>query len=206
MPAITLTRRYRFASSHRLHSPLLSDAENRAVYGKCNNPHGHGHDYILDVSVAGEPDPVTGRLLPLAHLDELVRRVILAPMDRRDLNSEIDEFTGLVPTTENLAIVIAGRLESAWARTLPGAPARLDKIRIHETKNNIFQIRVPDPAPSLSLSAEAANEESGSRPAFSKQQSANEESQDGLSATTKVDENADSNPLQPRTQRAGSCA
>ena len=111
MPAIRLTRRYRFSSSHRLHSPLLSDAENRAVYGKCNNPHGHGHDYVLDVSVSGQPDPVTGRLMPLSHLDELVRRVILVPMDRRDLNSEIDEFAGLAPTTENLAIVVARRLE-----------------------------------------------------------------------------------------------
>jgi 6-pyruvoyltetrahydropterin/6-carboxytetrahydropterin synthase len=206
MPKISLTRRYRFASSHRLHSPLLSDAENRTVYGKCNNPHGHGHDYILDVSVTGPPDPVTGRLLPLAHLDELVHRVILAPMDRRDLNSEIDEFAGLVPTTENLAIVIARRLESAWARTLTGSPARLDKIRIHETKNNIFQIRVTDPAPNLSPRVEAANEESGSNLSFSNKQPANEESPAGPGGATKVDKNAAPNPLQPRTQRAGSCA
>jgi len=171
MPKISLTRRYRFASSHRLHSPVLSDVENRAVYGKCNNPHGHGHDYVLDVSVAGEPDRITGRLLPLAHLDELVHRVILAPMDRRDLNSEIDEFAGLVPTTENLAIVIARRLESAWARALPRSPARLDKIRIHETKNNIFQVAVADPASNMSRSAEAANEESGSDLSFSNRQS-----------------------------------
>lgn len=179
MPTISLTRRYRFSSSHRLHSPLLSDAENRIVYGKCNNPHGHGHDYMLEVSVAGEPDPVTGRLLPLALLDELVRRVILAPMDRRDLNSEIDEFASLVPTTENLAIVVARRLESAWLHALPGAAARLEKIRIHETKNNIFEIRVSDPALAARIrpsNAQSANEEGGSTPAFSKKQAANEES------------------------------
>ena len=125
MAEIRLTRRYRFSSSHRLHSPLLSDEENRRVYGKCNNPYGHGHDYLLDVTAAGEPDSFTGRLLPLALLDDLVRRVILIPMDRRDLNSEIDEFASLTPTTENLAIVVARRLADAWKRTLAFFDAHL---------------------------------------------------------------------------------
>lgn len=146
MPAIKLTRRYRFSSSHRLHSPVLSEDENRRVYGKCNNPYGHGHDYLLEVTVEGEPDPVTGRMFPLALLDGLVRRVIIEPMDRRDLNSEIDEFASLVPTTENLAAVVARRIADAWPHVLPGAAARLDKIRIHETKNNIFQISAADPS------------------------------------------------------------
>ncbi len=174
MGDIRLTRRYRFSSSHRLHSPMLSDSENRQVYGKCNNPYGHGHDYLLEVVIAGEPDPVTGRLLPLALLDELVNRVILSPMDRRDLNSEIDEFAGLVPTTENLAIVVARRLESAWAHALSGAAARLDKIRIHETKNNIFQISVSDSALPASMQpsgALAANDECGFQSALPKNQS-----------------------------------
>ncbi|MBE0656336.1 MAG: 6-carboxytetrahydropterin synthase [Bryobacteraceae bacterium] len=146
MPAIKLTRRYRFSSSHRLHSPALSEDENRRVYGKCNNPYGHGHDYLLEVTVEGEPDPVTGRMFPLALLDALVGRVVLEPMDRRDLNAEIDEFASLVPTTENLAAAVARRIADAWPHFLPGAAARLDKIRIHETKNNIFQIRATDPA------------------------------------------------------------
>ncbi len=139
---------------------MLPDAENRMVYGKCNNPYGHGHDYMLEVTASGKPDPVTGRLLPLTLLDELVRRVILTPMDRRDLNSEIDEFAGLVPTTENLAIVVARRLESAWLHALPGAAARLDKIRIHETKNNIFQISVLNPALGASSESEALSRQS----------------------------------------------
>ena len=95
MPVLRLTRRYRFSSSHRLHSPVLSEDDNRRVYGKCNNPYGHGHDYLLEVTVAGEPDPVTGRMFPLALLDALVGRAVLDPMDRRDLNSEIDEFASL---------------------------------------------------------------------------------------------------------------
>ena len=146
MPEIRLTRRYRFSSSHRLHSPVLSEDDNRRVYGKCNNPYGHGHDYVLEVTVAGEPDARTGRVLPLALLDGLVRRVIVEPMDRRDLNSEIDEFAALVPTTENLAVVVARRLHEAWPHALAGVEARLDKIRIHETKNNIFEISAADPA------------------------------------------------------------
>lgn len=146
MAAIRLTRRYRFSASHRLHSPLLSGDENRAVYGKCNNPYGHGHDYLLEVTVAGEPDARTGRLFPLALLDALVRRVVIDPMDRRDLNSEIDEFAGLVPTTENLAIVVGRRLIGAWPHDMAGIDAKLDKIRIHETKNNIVEISAGDAA------------------------------------------------------------
>lgn len=146
MPEVRLTRRYRFSASHRLNSPLLSGEENRAVYGKCNNPYGHGHDYLLEVTVAGEPDARTGRLFPLAMLDALVRRLVTGPMDRRDLNSEIDEFEALVPTTENLAIVIGRRLSEAWPHAMAGVEARLDKIRIHETKNNIFQISAGDAA------------------------------------------------------------
>jgi 6-pyruvoyltetrahydropterin/6-carboxytetrahydropterin synthase len=146
MPTLKLTRRYRFSSSHRLHSPVLSEDDNRRVYGKCNNPYGHGHDYLLEVTVEGEPDPVTGRMFPLALLDALVGRVVLDPMDRRDLNSEIDEFAALVPTTENLAVVVARRISEAWPHALPGVAAKFDKIRIHETKNNIFQISAADPA------------------------------------------------------------
>jgi 6-pyruvoyltetrahydropterin/6-carboxytetrahydropterin synthase len=141
MAEIRLTRRYRFSASHRLASPLLSSEENLRVYGKCCNPYGHGHDYLLEVTAAGEPNPITGRLLPVAALDGLVHRVIVEPMDRRDLNTEIAEFQHLVPTTENLAIVAANRLSAAWNGALPGCDARLDGIRIHETRNNIFEVR-----------------------------------------------------------------
>jgi 6-pyruvoyltetrahydropterin/6-carboxytetrahydropterin synthase len=139
MVEVCVIRRYRFAASHRLHTPLVDDARNAELYGKCNNPYGHGHDYMLEVFVAGEVDARTGRLVALGELDALVERTILKEMDRRDLNSEVEEFAALVPTTENLARVIAARLERAW----PGEWAdvvRLDKVRIHETKRNVFEV------------------------------------------------------------------
>jgi 6-pyruvoyltetrahydropterin/6-carboxytetrahydropterin synthase len=139
MPKVRLTRRYRFSAAHRLHTPALSAAENLAVYGKCNNPYGHGHDYLLEVTLAGSVDPSRGRLVPLMDLDGFVQRVILDAFDRRNLNVEIPELATLVPTTENLALVIANRLREAWVTEFPGQPAALEKIRIHETRNNIFE-------------------------------------------------------------------
>lgn len=141
MSEVLLTRVYRFASSHRLHAPSLTDEENRRVYGKCNNPFGHGHDYVLEVSIAGAPDPATGRLLPLPQLDAIVHRAVVEPMDRRDLNTEVAEFGGaLVPTTENLALVVARRMAGAWQTGIASSRVRLDRIRIYETPNNIFEI------------------------------------------------------------------
>jgi len=141
MNEVRLTRVYRFSSSHRLHSPLLTKEDNCLVYGKCNNPFGHGHDYVLEVAIAGRPAPATGRLLPLAQLDAIVGRAVVEPMDRRDLNTEVAEFSGeLVPTTENLALVVASRLAVAWQAELASSPARLVGIRIHETPNNIFEV------------------------------------------------------------------
>lgn len=140
-----LIRRYRFSASHRLHAPALDERLNREIYGKCNNPHGHGHDYTLEVVVAGEPAAATGRLIPLGHLDALVESVILKAMDRRDLNSQVQEFAALVPTTENLAAVVAARLASAWPAAFAGSAARLEKVRIHETKRNIFEVNLGRP-------------------------------------------------------------
>lgn len=156
MAEVRVTRRYRFSSSHRLHSPVLSEGENREVYGKCNNPYGHGHDYTLDVSVTGALDPVRGRLVPLDRLDQLVRQVVLDPMDRRDLNTEVAEFTALVPTTENLAAVIAQRLASAWPIAFPGEAARFEKVRIWETRNNIFEMFAPRAASRPQMQTDAA--------------------------------------------------
>jgi 6-pyruvoyltetrahydropterin/6-carboxytetrahydropterin synthase len=135
-----LTRRYRFSASHRLHAPALDEQRNREIYGKCNNPYGHGHDYTLEVVVAGEPEGATGRLIALGALDGLVESVIIKTMDRRDLNSQVEEFGGLVPTTENLAAVVAARLAAAWPGAFASAAARLEKVRIHETKRNIFEV------------------------------------------------------------------
>jgi 6-pyruvoyltetrahydropterin/6-carboxytetrahydropterin synthase len=140
MAQVSVTRRYRFSASHRLHSAQLSGEENREVYGKCNNPHGHGHDYVLDVTLRGGVSEKSGRLVPLEALDDLVRRAVLKDMDRRNLNEEVDELAGVVPTTENLALVIAERLQRAWAERPAEWTSVLEKVKIHETKRNIFEV------------------------------------------------------------------
>ena len=135
-----VTRRYRFAASHRLHSEALSQEENQALYGKCNNPYGHGHNYEIDVSVRGPLDESTGRAVDLGVLDALVAREILAPFDHRNLNAEIDSFAQVVPTTENLAREIGRRLRRHWSTAFPDGCPKLAKIRIVETPRNIFEI------------------------------------------------------------------
>lgn len=143
---MTLTRRYRFSSSHRLHSPALSEDENRQVYGRCNNPFGHGHNYILEVSVAGPVDPETGRVAALGDLDQFVQRHVLAAYDGGNMNLDIECFRGQrVPTTENVAFDIRQRLEAQWPPHGPAwphtpAPPRLAGIRLYETRKNIFDI------------------------------------------------------------------
>ena len=129
-----LTRRYRFCASHRLDTPALSADENRKLYGKCNNPYGHGHDYVLDITVSGAPDE-TGQIVRRDALDTLVEERVLARFDHRNLNMDIAELKGVVPTTESLAIAI----ESALARDWP-LSAKLAGVRISETERNIFEL------------------------------------------------------------------
>jgi 6-pyruvoyltetrahydropterin/6-carboxytetrahydropterin synthase len=129
---ITLTRRYSFAASHRLHSSKLSDAENQKLYGKCNNPYGHGHNYFVEVTLGGPVDPATGMIANLAGLDSYVQQHVLADFDHRYLNEEIDAFKSTVPTTENLCIEIYNRLKN-----FPGA--HLERVRIEETSKNSFE-------------------------------------------------------------------
>ncbi len=137
---IRVTRRYRFSASHRLHAPPLSEAANRALYGKCNNPFGHGHNYLLEVSARGPIDPETGYAVNVGLLDELVHRVIISPFDHKNLNTEIPEFAAQVPTTENLGLEILRRLRREWPAVL-GAPwPVLEKTRIAETERNIFEV------------------------------------------------------------------
>src|SRR2546430_9626142 len=100
---IRVSRRYTFPASHRLHSPALTDLENRETYGKCNNPHGHGHNYVIELTVRGIVDATTGRAVDLGTLDQLAEEQILAPMRYKNLNEEIPAFRTAVPTTENLA-------------------------------------------------------------------------------------------------------
>jgi 6-pyruvoyltetrahydropterin/6-carboxytetrahydropterin synthase len=133
---ISLTRRYRFAASHRLHTPRLSESENQRVYGKCSNPYGHGHNYFVEVTVSGPVDTATGMIANLGQLDPFVETHILDAFDQKYLNEQVPEFApekSLVPTTENLCRVIFQRL-----RNFP--LAHLDRIRIEETSNNSFEI------------------------------------------------------------------
>src|SRR5262252_670399 len=101
---VHLTRRYRFCASHRLHSDALSEDQNASLYGKCNNPMGHGHNYELEVTVAGPVDPLTGMVMNPEALDRAVEKSVLARFDHMHLNLDIDNFAGRVTTTENLCI------------------------------------------------------------------------------------------------------
>jgi 6-pyruvoyltetrahydropterin/6-carboxytetrahydropterin synthase len=135
-----VTRRYEFAASHRLDSPRLTAEENRELYGKCNNPYGHGHNYVVDVSARGPLDRVSGQAVNTLVLDALVNRTVVSAFDHRNLNEEVLEFEQLVPTTENLAVEICRRLKHEWSTAFPGEWPRLEKIRIAETDRNIFEI------------------------------------------------------------------
>jgi 6-pyruvoyltetrahydropterin/6-carboxytetrahydropterin synthase len=135
-----LTRRYRFAASHRLHAPRLSDERNRTLYGKCNNPYGHGHNYEIEISARGPVDETTGQVVDRIQLDRLVKTEVLDVFDHRNLNAEIPEFAGLVPTSENLGLEIERRLRARWRDAFPGPWPRLEKIRIAETERNIFEV------------------------------------------------------------------
>ena len=137
---IRVTRRYRFSASHRLHSAVLSEERNDEIYGKCNNPFGHGHNYELDVSVRGPVNPVSGRAVDGSQLDRLVREQVLGPFHHRSLNTEVPQFAKVVPTTENLGIEIHRRLKECWRSVFPGEWPALEKIRIAETPRNFFEV------------------------------------------------------------------
>lgn len=137
-----VTRRYKFAASHRLHSSRLSEPENRELYGKCNNPYGHGHDYVLEVSVAGPLDAISGQVVSVPALDHLVQDQILRDFDHRYFNADVPEFSAdLVPTSENILRVIEDRLSMNWRKAFPGEWPRLEAIRLQETKRNRFELR-----------------------------------------------------------------
>jgi 6-pyruvoyltetrahydropterin/6-carboxytetrahydropterin synthase len=127
-----LTRRYRFSASHRLHSDALTEAENRTVYGKCNNPHGHGHNYLLEITLSGPVEEATGMVCDLAELDGFVGREIVERYDLQNLNAA-QEFVEKVPTTENLCVAIYEILQRGFGK------AHLEKVRIEETLMNSFE-------------------------------------------------------------------
>ncbi|HTF45041.1 MAG TPA: 6-carboxytetrahydropterin synthase [Terriglobales bacterium] len=127
-----LTRRYLFSASHRLHNDAMSAEENRAIYGKCNNPHGHGHNYMVEITVSGQVDQSTGMICNLADLDGFVEREILQRFDIENLNM-LPEFASVIPSTENLCTVIHDILQRGFTH------AHLQRVRIEETMMNSFE-------------------------------------------------------------------
>ena len=121
-----------FSASHRLHSDEMSDAENRKVYGKCNNPYGHGHNYMVEITVSGPVDDKTGMVCNLVDLDGFVHREVIERYDHQNLN-QVQEFTENVPTTENLCIAIYEIVQRGFSK------AHLEKVRIEETMMNSFE-------------------------------------------------------------------
>lgn len=133
MPNVTVTRRLRFNAAHRVHNPALSDAENSALYGKCNNPNWHGHNYVLEVSVTGPVDERTGYVIDLGKLRAIVEREVLDEMDHRNMNVDVPIMRGINPTAENIVLAIWRALESRVA------PGRLARLKLWETENNYVE-------------------------------------------------------------------
>lgn len=131
---LTLTRSYEFAASHRLHCPDLSESENVALFGKCNNRYGHGHNYKLDVTVTGTPDPVTSFIVDLGALDAVVESEIVDRYDHKCLNEDLEEFKNVNPTTEVVALRVFEVLDKAL-------PVELVSVKIHETERSSFEVR-----------------------------------------------------------------
>jgi 6-pyruvoyltetrahydropterin/6-carboxytetrahydropterin synthase len=132
-PNVTVTRRLHFSAAHRVHNPSLSDQENRELYGKCNNPNWHGHNYILDVSVRGGVDPRTGYVIDLSRVKEIAHAAVVDKVDHRNLNLEVDFLRDVIPTTENLVVAIWRALEPALR------PAKLSRVVLWETVNNCVE-------------------------------------------------------------------
>lgn len=126
-----ITRRIDFSASHTCHNPALSEAENLALYGEDARPYGHGHNYVLEVTLSGQPDAVTGMIVDLKDVKRVLEEEVMAPMDHRHLNREVAPFDRIVPTAENVAVEIWRRLEPRFA----GTPARLSNVRLYETED-----------------------------------------------------------------------
>jgi 6-pyruvoyltetrahydropterin/6-carboxytetrahydropterin synthase len=125
-------RRYTMSASHRLHTDVLTDAQNHAAYGKCNNPHGHGHNYVIEVLAGGAVDPETGMVVDLVAMDEAVQTTVLDRFDHVNLNCD-PMFADVVPTTENLCKAVYKLLQGSLE------PANLAHVRVEETENNFFE-------------------------------------------------------------------
>ena len=133
MPQVTVTRRLRFNAAHRVHNPALSDDENQAIFGKCNNPNWHGHNYILDVSVSGPVDDRTGYVLDLSVLKRVAEERAVDLIDHKNFNLDVPFMRGVIPTSENIIVGIWRELEPAIR------PGRLVKLVLWETPNNYVE-------------------------------------------------------------------
>ena len=133
MARVTVTRRMRFSAAHRVFNPSLSDSDNDAIFGKCNNPNWHGHNYALDVSVEGPIDDRTGYVLDLSKLKALVERDVISVVDHRNFNLDVSFMSGLIPTSENIIVAFWKILQPAIA------PARLTRLVLWETENNYVE-------------------------------------------------------------------
>ena len=134
---VLLTQQFEFSAAHRLHCPQLSDEENRRTFGKCNNPGGHGHNYLLEVTVAGVPDATLGAVLPLPQFERLVQMLVIERLDHKHLNTDTAEFREVNPSVENIARVIWGLLDGQVA------PARLHRVRVWETPKTCAEYTAP---------------------------------------------------------------
>ena len=133
MARVTVTRRLRFNAAHRVHNPALSDEENAAIFGKCNNPNWHGHNYILDVSLEGDIDERTGYVFDLAALKQLVEREVVDKVDHRNFNLDVDFMEAVIPTSENIVVAF-------WRLLVDRVkPTRLSKLVLWETENNYVE-------------------------------------------------------------------
>jgi 6-pyruvoyltetrahydropterin/6-carboxytetrahydropterin synthase len=134
---IFVTRTEHFSASHRLFNPEWTDEENARVFDKCSNPNGHGHNYVLDVTIAGEIDPSTGYVIDLKILKEIVLTSVIDKLDHRNLNTDVDFLRGTIPTAENLAVAI-------WNELSPRIPSgKLYRVALRETVNNIVEYLGP---------------------------------------------------------------
>lgn len=132
---IYVTRREVFSASHRLYNPHLSEEENNLLFGKCNNPNGHGHNYTLEVTICGEINPATGYLIDLKLLKEIIIENVITKVDHKNLNLDVDFLTGQIPTAENIAVGIWNQLESK----IP--VGKLYSVKLKETENNFIEYK-----------------------------------------------------------------
>jgi 6-pyruvoyltetrahydropterin/6-carboxytetrahydropterin synthase len=133
MPIVSVTRRLHFNAAHRVHNPALSDEDNRALFGKCNNPNWHGHNYVLDVTVTGPIDDRTGYVIDLGMVRDVVTREVIDKVDHKNFNLEVDFTRGVNPTTENIIVAM-------WRVLAPAlAPARLTRLVVWETQNHYVE-------------------------------------------------------------------